>query len=317
MTAHSSAGPRPIASEDYWRQIFTRNPSFCSWQSTKQAHVRDAVCACLNEIPGPLRVLDFGIGNMGLYRAFDDSLMQRISLIGMSESQQHAAQDPLLARHRIRVEIGPGLLPFARVANRSQDFVVCTYVFAYLDAQMRAEALAAFARVLVSGGRLVLVLHHPRGERARKFRSTEPYWPYARSLYERLLEGRYAEARALLHALTAFLNETFGKDDGYLRYLASYLKTAARFLEMFCADHTDAKRVCAIPEPALIDCRDMRRLIDREWVMTCRSFHPIESPALELALPAELCLSNIAECVDPVCGSPMAHVVTATAARSL
>ena len=247
MSAPVSAGPRPFASEEYWRRIFTHNPDFCSWQSTKQAHVRDAVCACLNETPGPLRVLDFGIGNMGLYRVFEDSLMQRISLIGITESQQHTAEDRFLARYRIRIETGPGLSPCARVSNGTQDFVVCTYVFAYLDAQTRADALASFARVLVPGGKLVLVLHHPRGERARKFRCAEPYWPNARSLYERLLEGRYAEARALLHALTMFLNETFGADEGYLRYLGSYLKTAARFLEMFCADDADATRVCAIP----------------------------------------------------------------------
>jgi SAM-dependent methyltransferase len=313
MTAPVSTGPRPFASEDYWRRIFARNPDFCSWQSTKQAHVRDTVCACLNEIPGRLRVLDFGIGNLGLYRAFDDSLMQRISLTGITESQQHTAEDPLLARHRIRIETGPGLSPCARVSNSTQDCVVCTYVFAYLDAQTRADALACFARVLVPGGKLVLVLHHPRGERARKFRCAEPYWPSARSLYERLLEGRHTEARALLQALTMFLNETFGADEGYRRYLASYLKTAARFLETFCADEADATRVCAIPEAALFDCQDMQRLIDREWAMTCRSFHPIENPALELALPAELSLSDIVACIDPTCGSPIAYVVQATA----
>ena len=314
MAAPSSVAPRPFASEDYWRRIFTRNPDFCSWQSAKQAHVRDVVRACLNRVPGPLRVLDFGIGNMGLYRAFDDTLMQRISLTGISESQQHAAEDQLLARHRIRIETGPGLSPCARVASGSQDFVLCTYVFAYLDAQMRAEALAVFARVLTPGGGLVLVLHHARGERERKFRCAEPYWPKARSLYERLIEGRYAEARALVHALSAFLDETFGADEGFVRYLASYLKTAVRFIEMFCTDDADAKRVCAIPEAALFDCHDMRRLIDREWAMTCRSFHPIENPRVDLALPAGLRLSNIAECVDPTCGSPIAHVVMATAA---
>ena len=45
MAAPSSVAPRPFASEDYWRRIFTRNPDFCSWQSAKQAHVRDVVRA--------------------------------------------------------------------------------------------------------------------------------------------------------------------------------------------------------------------------------------------------------------------------------
>jgi SAM-dependent methyltransferase len=314
MAAAGSSALRPIASSDYWRRIFTRNPDFCSWQSAKQAHVRDAVCACLNEIPGPLRVLDFGIGNMGLYRVLDDTLMGRIALTGISESQQHRADDPLLERHRIRIETGPGLAPCARVASGSQDVVLCTYVFAYLDAQMRADALAVFARVLVAGGTLVLVLHHPLGERERKFRRAETYWPEARSLYERLIEGRYAEARALLHRLTAFLKETFGADEAFNRYLTSYLKTAVRFIETFCPDEADAKPICAIPAAALFDCGEMRRLIDREWTMTSRSFHPIDNPGETLPLPPELPLSNIAECFDPTCGSPIARVVTATAA---
>ena len=314
MTAPVSISPRPYASEDYWQGIFSRNPEFCSWQSTKQAHVRDAVCACLNETQGPLRVLDFGIGNMGLYRMFDDSLMRRISLTGISESQQHTADDPLLERYFIQIKIGPGLSPCARVANRSQDFVLCTYVFAYLDAQTRADALSVFVRMLVSGGRLVLVLHHPRGERARNFRRAEPYWPRTRSLYARLLEGRYAEARALLHSLTVFLSHTFDADEGCHRYLSSYLKTAARFLKIFCSDDAEAKQVYAIADAALEDCQEMLRLVDREWSMTSRTFHPIEHPARELVLPTGLSLSNITECKDPRCGSPIAHVVTAIAA---
>ena len=47
--------------------------------------------------------------------------------------------------------------------------------------------------------------------------------------------------------------------------------------------------------------------------MTCRSFHPIENPALELALPAGLSLSDIVECMDLTCGSPIAYIVKATA----
>lgn len=313
MIAPASIDPSPYASEDYWRGIFTRNPDFCSWQSGRQAYVRDAVCARLNETGGPLRVLDFGIGNMGLYRVFDDSLMRRISLTGISESQQHSTDDPLLERYSITIETGRGLTPCARVASRSQDFVVCTYVFAYLDVQTRAHALAVFARMLVSGGRLVLVLHHPHGERARNFRRAETFWPKARSLYERLLEGSYAEARTQLLSLTACLDRTFGADEACHRYLASYLKTATRFLKIFCADDAGAKQIYAIADPALEDCRDTLRLIDREWSMTSRAFHPIKDPSQNLALPERLSLSDIAECVDPESGSPIAYVVTATA----
>lgn len=300
------------ASADYWGRLLGRNPEFCGWQAPQQRHVLAAVRACLSERLGPLAVLDFGIGSMGLYRSLDDDLMRRITLIGLSESPQHDPADPLLARYRIRIAIGPGVAAFADVAPRSQDRVVCTYVFAYLAVSQRAQALAAFARVLVPGGKLVLALHHPRGERARKFRRSEPYWPKARQLYERLLQGRYGDASALLEELTAFLNEAFGRDYAYRRYLASYLKTATRFLATFCVD---AKRVYPIHEEALADCRHTLRWIDRELAMTCRSFHPVENPALDLPLPAELTLSRIEECLDPGCGSPMANVVTAVKAR--
>ena len=313
MSAPDSTGPHLSASGAYWRGIFSRNPEFCSWQSPRQSRVRDALCACLKRRPGRLRTLDFGIGSLGLYRALDDSLMQRLALTGISESPQHASADPLFERHPIRIEIGPGLSPLDRIADGSQDIVLCTYVFAYLDVRMRNDALAAFARVLAPGGHLLLVLHHPRSERARKFRAAEPYWPSLRLLYERLLTGRFAEARVQLHALTAYLAESFESDENYVRYLASYLKTATRFLATFCANTPDARLVCAIPEAALFDCRDMLRLIDREWSMTCRAFNPVHDPAQELEPPAELKLSAVAELVDSTCGAPIANLVTMVA----
>ena len=313
MDAPDSAEARLSASGAYWRGIFSRNPEFCSWQSPRQSRVREAVCACLNGMPGTLRTLDFGIGSLGLYRALDDTLMRRLSLTGISESQQHSAADPLLDRYPVRIAVGPGLSPLRGIADQSQDLVLCTYVFAYLDARMRRDALAAFARLLVPGGRLVLVLHHPRGERARKFHASEPYWPSVRLLYERLLTGRFAEARVQLHALTAYLAESFEADEIYPRYLASYLKTATRFLATFCAHTPDARLVCAVHEEALRDCRDMLHLIDREWSMTCRAFNPITDPAQELEPPTALRLSDVAELVDPTCGAPIANLVTMAA----
>ena len=313
MGAPDNAMSQPVVSADYWRQIFRRNPDFCSWQSTRQRRVRDAIIACLEETPGLLHVLDFGIGNMGLYRVFDDRLMRRIALTGISESQQHAADEPMISRYRIHIETGPSLTPCARVADHSQDVVVCTYVFAYLVTQTRADALAAFARLLVPGGKLVLVLHHPRGERAQKFQRSQPFWPSARQLYEYLRAARYADARELLGSLTEFLIVNFGTDERYLRYLASYLKTAARFVSMFSAEDNAISRQRTIPDEALADCRLMQLLIDRERAMTCESFAPVEQPARDLDFPPALRLLNVEECHDPMSDAPIAHVVTATA----
>jgi SAM-dependent methyltransferase len=314
MTPIEVAGSVQAASAGYWGRIFKRNQEFCSWQAPQQLHVLNAVRACLNETLGPLSVLDFGVGSMGLYRSLGDELMRRITLSGISESPQHDPADPLFARYRIRIAIGPGLSPLAHILSHSQDQVVCTYVFAYLDAPQRAAALAAFTRVLVPGGRLILVLHHPHGERARKFRRAEPYWPKAHRLYALLLQGRYGEASARLQDLTDFLNEAFGQDHAYRSYLASYLKTATRFLATFCVDTIRVYSI-PIPDEALIDCEDAQRWIERELAMTCQSFHPVENPALDLPLPAELTLARLEECVDPGCGAPIANVMTAIKRR--
>jgi SAM-dependent methyltransferase len=295
-------------SEHYWQRIFERNPDFCSWQAAQQQHVLTAVRAALNEQDGALRVLDFGVGSLGLYRALDEPLMQRIALIGITESQQHAADEPLLARHRIEIATGPGLSPLAAVARESQDYVLCTYVFAYLSAAARAEALAAFARVLVPGGRLLLVLHHPRGERARKFARAERFWPGANELYERLLQDRPYEARVQLDELNAFLSDAFAHDHGYRRYLGSYLKAAARYLELF---YTDGRRAHDIPEQAVLDCRDVQRCCERELEMTCRAFQPVADPARDLPLPGDLALDSVVELSDADSGAPIANLLSA------
>jgi hypothetical protein len=312
MNATLDAGRTASSSEQYWRGIFMRNPDFCSWQAPRQLRVRNAVRDCLSEPTGLVRLLDFGIGSLGLYRALDDDLMRRLRITGVSESQQHDPEDPLLARHAIDVAIGPGLSPLAQVPAGSQDRLVCSYVFDYLSDRTRSEALRAFARVLAGGAKLLLVLHHPRGKRADKFRRSRPYWRMARVLYEWLSNGRHAEASALLKELTIMLNAVFGDDDTYRGYLASYAKTAERFLSEFCVDGRLARPV---PEAALIDCERTAGLIDRELAMTCEALRPIEHPASEISLPSELMSADLVECADPSDGSPIAHVLTAVRRR--
>jgi SAM-dependent methyltransferase len=296
-------------SDQYWRRLFMRNPDFCSWQAPKQRRVLDAVRSCLSEPAGRMRVLDFGIGSLGLYRALGDGLMRRLQLTGTSESQQHDTADSLLARHAVEIKIGPGLSPLAPLSDGSQDRVVCSYVFDYLSDRARAEALGAFARVLVDGGKLLLVLHHPRGKRAEKFHRSRPYWSMARSLYEQLRSGRYAEASTLRKELTALLHARFGDDDRYRGYLESYLRIADLFMAHFC---DGGRLVGAVPEQAWNDCEQAARLIDRELAMTSDALRPIEQPARDLALPRELKLCDVVEHADPTDGSPMAYVLTAT-----
>lgn len=298
----------PISSSHYWRGIFARNPDFCSWQTPKQARVRRAVRKCLSETSGRVRVLDFGIGSLGLYRSLEDELMERIQLTGISESLQHDAADPWLACHSIEVAIGPGLAPLAHVPAASQDRVVCTYVLDYLSDQMRADALAAFARVMAMGAKLVLVLHHPRGRRAEKFRRSQPFWSMARAVYDHLSNGRHAQANALLHELHALLNTELAPDARYRGYLASYLKTAQRFLSELCED---GRLTCTVPDAALLACEHAASSTDRERAMTCDALRPIEHPARDLVLPRALRLCDLFTHIDPTDGAPMAYVLTA------
>ncbi len=308
MNATEPVNTPTIVSADYWGGLFTRNPDFCSWQAPQQSEVKRAVSACLVEGPSPLRVLDFGVGAFGLYRALGDELMQRIALTAISESQQHDPADPFLQQHKVRIEVGANLLPLADIPPASQDRVLCTYVFAYLDPPTRANALFAFTRLLTTNGTLVLVLHHPDGERAKKFRKAAPYWPMAREIYACLLRGQQTEAKMQMQALTNFLDSTFPEEQTFRNYLASYLKTATGFLSTYCESSSDGVH---ITDEALSDCRATQRSIDREYCMTCQSFNPVKDPATDLSLPEELTLLGVKECMDPRSGAPIANVLTA------
>jgi hypothetical protein len=151
-------------------------------------------------------------------------------------------------------------------------------------------------------------LHHPKGERARKFRESASFWPQARAVYSALLRRHDAEARARLTRLEDILTAQFAGDPRYRQYLASYLMTARRFLTLYSADGGAATPV--LPE-ALFDCERTQRLIDREFSNTCQSFRPVADPALDLNLPSALLLSHVTECADPRNSVPIANVLTA------
>jgi hypothetical protein len=89
-------------------------------------------------------------------------------------------------------------------------------------------------------------------------------------------------------------------DERHRAYLASYLKTAQRFLAEL-----------PVPDAALLACEHTLRSIDRERAMTCEALRPIAQPARELVLPRGLTLSGVAEHIDPTNDAPMANVLTA------
>lgn len=299
----------PLASKDYWQRIFRNNPSFSSWQHVKQSAVKGEIQKSLVKLRDPLRVLDFGIGNLGLYHCFDGALLNRLELTGISESQQHDPTDELLRRYRIEVITGEGVSPLSTIRSESMDVVISTYVLAYLDDTARARLLAELGRILAPTGELVLVLHHPAGRRSRAFKGSYSHWINARRLYLQLLSGQWNRARQTLAGLIDDLSERFPEDAQHRRYLESYIRTGARFLEMFCVS---ADEESSIPERALIDCEETIRLIDREFAMTCQSFNPIYNPIIDIALPAGLRFAGLTECWDPSDSMPIANVFRAS-----
>lgn len=309
MQAMAAACAIPVTSGEYWSRIFRRNPEFCSWRASQQAEVLEAIKSEIDTVKRRrIRVLDFGIGSLGLYRALDDSYVRAMVLTGISESKQHNDADPWIAQHSIRIFVGPGVKPLYDLTPSSFDMVICTYVFAYLSDEMRARALAGFCRALAPGGKLLLVLHHPEGDRARKITQAKRYWPLARHVYTSLLNGNYALSKRLLLRSLQMLDHAFSADYEYLNYLVSYLRSADQVLERYIHANT---RVKPIPDVAIADCEGTLKLIDREVSMTCDRFHPVKDPEEDLTLPSALALHSLRVCRDPRNGAPMANVLTA------
>jgi SAM-dependent methyltransferase len=297
-----------VSSEDYWRRIFKNNPDFSSWQTQKQLHVRNELIRKLDQDKRQLRILDYGIGNMALYLCFDDDLLARIHLTGMSESLQHDANDRLNRKFKTRILVGEGLSPFSQIPSESKDYVISSYVLAYLPESRRAELIEECCRVLVPDGELILILHHPNSRRKRKFELSERYWMKTRQLYVHLLERKYQSAQADLNEITGYLDATFSDDASYRKYLESYLKTGAKFLQLLSLNGSEYG---PIPREALLDCKRMIRLIQREFTMTCHAFQPIKNPRTDIVLPPELSVSELTECLDPTDQTPIANFYTA------
>lgn len=298
---------QPLDSAAYWRGIFTRHPGFCSWQTPRQAAVRAAIESTLSRLPRPARVLDFGVGNLGLYHALAPELLDGLSLTGVSESAQHDPHDPLLARMRGKVLVTPQSLPLA-LPTASVDLALATYVLAYLDEARRRQLLLEFARVIAPGGRLLLALHHPESRRHDSFRRSAPFWQHAERAYVGLLAGDYDAAARHTSAAEAHVQDGFHDDPQHARYLRSHLRTAARFLEYFVRE---GLLTALPPSVAIDDCRDTLGRITRERAMTTDGFAPVLEPERLPGLRPRFRLHSCQTCVAPDERGPLAHVLVA------
>jgi SAM-dependent methyltransferase len=297
-----------FSSEDYWRRIFKNNPNFSSWNTPKQSQVKNEILNKLNQGKKPLRILDYGIGNMGLYRCFENSLLNRIQLTGISQSQQHDENDKLIRNFQIKILIGKDLSPFSEILSESNDYIISSYVFAYLEKNRHAKLLEEFCRVLVPNGELILVLHHPDGRRNKKFKLSETYWTKTLELYTQLIYGNYNTAKINLDSIQKYLYDTFSDDVKYKNYLESYIKVGVKFLEHY---YTHTVKDCTILENALFDFKSMIQLVKREFTMTYKSFQPIKNPKTDIVLPPRLLFSQLIECFDPTDQTPIANFFTA------
>jgi len=144
-----------------------------------------------------LKLLDVATGT-GQFLTFVRQSYPKIAVTGVDLSPPYLAE----ARRRLRPFGGAQLLQGQAealpVPDASQDVVTCIYLFHELPAQVRAQVVQEFARVLKPGGRAILVDSLQRGDR-----------PFYDSLLERFPhafhEPYYADYidRSLLPAVRA------------------------------------------------------------------------------------------------------------------
>jgi ubiquinone/menaquinone biosynthesis C-methylase UbiE len=109
------------------------------------------------------RLLDVGCGT-ARFLGFVKQNYPRLPVVGLDLSEAYLRR----ARRKLRawswVELGQGAAEALPFADASFDLVSCVYLFHELPRPVRERAAAEFARVLRSGGRLVLVDSFQRGD---------------------------------------------------------------------------------------------------------------------------------------------------------
>ncbi|GAA2433152.1 class I SAM-dependent methyltransferase [Actinomadura vinacea] len=139
------------ANTDYWVKIIREGRDRYRTELTDRA-VLDAIGPCAG-----LRVLDAGCGEGYLSRTLASMGAEVVGidacqgLIDAARSHPAGPGGPV-SFHRAGVDALP-------VEDASFDLVVCNHLFSHL--QDPADAVGEFARVLKSGGRLVVLTLHP------------------------------------------------------------------------------------------------------------------------------------------------------------
>jgi ubiquinone/menaquinone biosynthesis C-methylase UbiE len=111
-----------------------------------------------------LKVIDIGCGT----GRFIDALKQvwpKLSVLGIDLSEAYVRHARQHLQRWSRVNFGVAKAESLPVANESQDALISIFLFHELPPQVRRVVLCECARVLKSGGRLVLVDSLQRGDR--------------------------------------------------------------------------------------------------------------------------------------------------------
>jgi ubiquinone/menaquinone biosynthesis C-methylase UbiE len=103
-----------------------------------------------------LRLLDIGSGT-GRFLDFVKQAWPRLHVVGLDMSDAYVRHAKRQLKHRLRTSFVVGKAEAIPLADNSQDAVTSIFLFHELPPKVRRSALRECARVLKSGGRLILL----------------------------------------------------------------------------------------------------------------------------------------------------------------
>ncbi|XVQ09916.1 class I SAM-dependent methyltransferase [Spirillospora sp. CA-255316] len=167
------------ANAEYWVKIIREGRDRYRTELTDAA-VLDAIGPCAG-----LRVLDAGCGEGYLSRTLSAKGAEVVGVDaaqGLIDAARAHPDGGAVSYHRAGVDAMP-------VADASFDLVVCNHLFSHL--QDPADAIGEFARVLRSGGRLVVLTLHPCFYTADAEQGARASVPASRYFSARGIEQRF------------------------------------------------------------------------------------------------------------------------------
>lgn len=142
----------------FWK-VFVQNP-FLQRQFYPSAFWRDLVDWCSSQMMTvPSSIADVGCGSGALLAELAAGFPSaRLTGIDIPIDSLSYVEKNMPSDHRSRISFTEGQLPALPVQDRTLDLVTCTEVMEHLEPEVFEAAFAEFARVLTSGGTLLLTM---------------------------------------------------------------------------------------------------------------------------------------------------------------